>query len=303
MPQGPRSLESPREDKMKKKLSNTLILKIQCPDRVGIVAAVSEFIAQHKGWVTEANYHSDPVTGQFYMRSAIRADSLAISAEAFRLAFQSIAKAFEMTFELIDGQHKQRVVLFASKESHCLTDLLHRWSINELSCDMVAVISNHEVLADLCQFFNVPFHHIAIDPRQKKASFEAVEEQLERLSPDLIVLARYMQIFPSGLCERYSSRVINIHHSFLPSFAGAKPYHQAYDRGVKLIGATSHYVTEALDEGPIIEQDVIRVSHHHAISELARLGRDIERVVLARAVRHHLEHRVFVSGQRTIVFD
>lgn len=288
---------------MTKKQPDTLVLKIQCPDRVGIVAAVSELIANHEGWVTEANYHSDPMTGQFYMRSAIKADSLEISGNNFKAAFSDLASAFEMEYELIDAQKKQRVVLFASKESHCLADLLQRWSVNELNCEVVAVISNHEVLSELCHFYKVPFHHLAIDPQQKSASFDKVSSELQALSPDLIVLARYMQIFPANLCEQYSRRVINIHHSVLPSFAGARPYHQAYERGVKLIGATSHYVTEDLDEGPIIEQDVIRVSHRHSISDLARLGRDIERVVLARAVRLHLEHRVFVSGQRTIVFD
>lgn len=288
---------------MLKKQPDTLVLKVQCPDRIGIVAAVSELIAKHKGWVTEANYHSDPVTGQFYMRSAIIADSIEVTADDFKAAFSDIAAALQMDFELIDAQKKQRVVLFASKESHCLADLLQRWSVNELSCEVVAVISNHEVLSELCHFYNVPFHYLAIDSKQKSTSFDKVSLELQALSPDLIVLARYMQIFPVNLCEQYSRRIINIHHSVLPSFAGAKPYHQAYERGVKLIGATSHYVTEDLDEGPIIEQDVIRVSHRHTITDLARLGRDIERVVLARAVRLHLEHRVFVSGQRTIVFD
>ena len=288
---------------MAKQNEASFILKIQCPDRIGIAAAVSQTVAEMGGWVTEANYHSDPVSNRFFMRNAIRTDSLTEQADIFETQFQPIADQFSMDFELIDTRRKQRVVLFVSRESHCLTDLLNRWSIKELDCDLIGVISNHDVLRPISEFYGIPFHHVPINKEDKLGSFNQIAALLNDLSPDLIVLARYMQIFPASLCNAYPSQIINIHHSFLPSFAGARPYHQAYDRGVKLIGATSHYVTVDLDEGPIIEQDVIRVSHRHAITELARLGRDIERVVLARAVRNHLEHRVFESGRRTIVFE
>ena len=288
---------------MAKQNEASLILKIQCPDRVGIAAAVSQTVAEMGGWVTEASYHSDPVSNRFFMRSVIRNDSLPEQTAIFKTHFQPIADQFGMDFELIDKRCKQRVVLFVSKESHCLTDLLHRWAINELDCDLVGIVSNHDILRPISEFYGIPFHHVPIDKDDKVSSFNQIASLLNDLSPDLIVLARYMQIFPASLCDAYPSQIINIHHSFLPSFAGARPYHQAYERGVKLIGATSHYVTVDLDEGPIIEQDVIRVSHRHEINELARLGRDIERVVLARAVRNHLEHRVFESGRRTIVFE
>ena len=288
---------------MAKQNEASFILKIQCPDRIGIADAVSQTVAEMGGWVTEANYHSDPVSNCFFMRNAIRTDSLRDQAGIFETQFQPIADQFSMDFELIDTRRKQRLVLFVSKESHCLTDLPHRWAIKELDCGLIGIVSNHDHLRSISEFYGIPFHHVPIDKEDRPNSFNQIANLLSDLSPDLIVLARYMQIFPASLCDAYPSQIINIHHSFLPSFAGARPYDQAYDRGVKLIGATSHYVTVDLDEGPIIEQDVIRVSHRHAITGLARLGRDIERVVLARAVRNHLEHRVFESGRRTIVFD
>ena len=279
------------------------ILTLTCPDRVGIVATVSDLIASLNGWVTEANYHSDQDSGLFFMRNEIIADSIGHHLEAFKDGIRQMATDLNLQWALHDTAEKQRVVLFASKASHCLNDLLHRWHNGELDCAISAVISNHESLRRLVEFYDIQFEYIPISPDTKTAGFHQVAEALELLQPDAVILARYMQILPSSICDAFSGRMINIHHSFLPSFMGANPYQRAFERGVKLIGATSHYVTEDLDEGPIIEQDVLRVSHRHQTKDLIRLGKDIERVVLARAVRSHLERRVFISGNKTIVFD
>ena len=285
------------------KAAHRYILTLTCPDRVGIVAQVSELIASVNGWVTEANYHSDKDSGLFFMRNEIKADSIEDQVEPFKARFNDIATEFDMTWALHDTAEKQRVVLFASKASHCLNDLLHRWHSGELDCTISAVISNHESLRRMVDWYDIPFECIPILPEAKATGFDQVAQALTRLQPDAVVLARYMQVLPTSICERFSGRMINIHHSFLPSFMGANPYQRAFERGVKLIGATSHYVTEDLDEGPIIEQDVSRVSHRHETKDLIRLGKDIERVVLARAVRQHLEHRVFISGNKTVIFD
>ena len=285
------------------KAAHRYILTLTCPDRVGIVAQVSELIASVNGWVTEANYHSDKDSGLFFMRNEIKADSIEDQVEPFKARFKDIATEFDMTWALHDTAEKQRVVLFASKASHCLNDLLHRWHNGELDCTISAVISNHESLRRMVDWYDIPFECIPILPEAKATGFDQVAQALTRLQPDAVVLARYMQVLPTSICERFSGRMINIHHSFLPSFMGANPYQRAFERGVKLIGATSHYVTEDLDEGPIIEQDVSRVSHRHETKDLIRLGKDIERVVLARAVRQHLEHRVFISGNKTVIFD
>ena len=285
------------------KTAHRYILTLTCPDRVGIVATVSELIASLNGWVTEANYHSDQDSGLFFMRNEIKADSIGNQIEAFKSGIRAIATNFNLHWALHDTAEKQRIVLFASKASHCLNDLLHRWHNGELDCTVSAVISNHESLRRMVEFYGIPFEYIPIIPDNKAAGFHQVAEALEQLQPDAVILARYMQVLPGSICEAYNGRMINIHHSFLPSFMGANPYQRAFERGVKLIGATSHYVTEDLDEGPIIEQDVSRVSHRHQTKDLIRLGKDIERVVLARAVRSHLERRVFISGNKTIVFD
>jgi formyltetrahydrofolate deformylase len=285
------------------KAAHRYILTLTCPDRVGIVAQVSELIASVKGWVTEANYHSDQDSGLFFMRNEIRGDSISDQVDAFKTRFSDIAAEFNMQWALHDTAEKQRVVLFASKASHCLNDLLHRWHSGELDCTISAVISNHESLRRMVDWYDIPFECIPILPEAKATGFDQVAQALTRLQPDAVVLARYMQVLPTSICETFSGRMINIHHSFLPSFMGANPYQRAFERGVKLIGATSHYVTEDLDEGPIIEQDVSRVSHRHETKDLIRLGKDIERVVLARAVRQHLEHRVFISGNKTVIFD
>ena len=276
-------------------------LTIACPDRVGIVGKVSNFIAMYGGNITEANHHLDAQAGWFFMRTEIEAASLPFDAAQFRMVFEPIAKEFEMRWSITDSAQKKRVVLLASHEDHCVHDLLYRWKADELDCDIVGIVANHEVLREMAGWYNIPFYYIPVQKDNKSAAFAEYERQIEALNVDVIVLARYMQIMPEGLCARYLGRMINIHHSFLPSFVGAKPYHQAYTRGVKLIGATCHYVTQDLDEGPIIEQDVIRVSHKHSIEDLQRLGRDVERNVLARGLHYHLEDRVMIHGNKTVV--
>jgi formyltetrahydrofolate deformylase len=237
------------------------------------------------------------------MRHEIRADSLPFDLDGFRQAFAPIAREFSMEWRVTDSAQKKRVVLMASRESHCLADLLHRWHSDELDCDIPCVISNHDDLRSMVEWHNIPFFHVPVDPQNKQSAFDEVARLVKSHAADAIVLARYMQILPAALCAEFSQRVINIHHSFLPSFVGAKPYHQASLRGVKLIGATSHYVTEELDAGPIIEQDVVRVSHRDSIEEMVRLGKDVEKMVLSRGLRYHLEDRVLVHDNKTVVFD
>ncbi|MDC8803784.1 formyltetrahydrofolate deformylase [Halomonas pacifica] len=283
-------------------MSHYYRLVVSCPDRVGIVSRVSGFIASQGGSITEANQHSDLETGRFFMRYEIQADSMPLDADGFREAFAPIAEEFTMTWALTDTAQRRRVVLMVSRASHCLVDLLYRWTAGELECEIPCVISNHDDLRALVEWHGIPYHHVPVDPVDKAGAFAEVERLVEAAEADSVVLARYMQILPPGLCERYAGRVINIHHSFLPSFAGAKPYHQAYERGVKLIGATCHYVTSELDAGPIIEQDIHRVSHCHTPQDLVRFGRDVEKAVLARGLRWHLEDRVLIHGNKTVVF-
>lgn len=281
----------------------TFRLVIACPDRVGIVARVSNFLASHNGWITEASHHSDNQSDWFFMRHEIRADSLPFDLEGFRRAFAPIAQEFSMEWRITDSAQKKRVVLMASRESHCLADLLHRWHSDELECDIPCVISNHDDLRSMVEWHGIPYHRVPVDPLNKEPAFAEVSRLVHEHRADVLVLARYMQILPPQLCREFAHRVINIHHSFLPSFIGAKPYHQASLRGVKLIGATSHYVTEELDAGPIIEQDVVRVTHRDSVEEMVRLGKDVEKMVLARGLRYHLEDRVLVHDNKTVVFD
>lgn len=284
-------------------MEHTYRLITSCPDRVGIVAKVSQFVADQGGWLTEANHHADADNNWFFMRNEIKADSLSIGAEAVREAFRPLAQAYDMEWELVDSARRRKVVILASHASHCIADLLHRWHSGELYCDIPCVISNHENLRSMVEWHGIPFEYVPVDPQNKAPAHARVQQLTENYGADCVVLARYMQIIPPEFCRAYSGRMINIHHSFLPSFIGANPYQKAYDRGVKLIGATSHYVTEQLDEGPIIEQDVIRVSHRHSKDDLVRLGKDVEKSVLARALRNHLEDRVLVHGNKTVVFD
>ena len=275
-------------------------LTISCPDRAGIIAAVTGFIAQHGGFIVEASYHTDLETQRFFMRQEIRADSLPFDANEFCRRFTQLSDAFEMTWQLSDSARKKRLVILVSRQDHCLNDLLHRWRSGELLVDIPCVISNHEDLRSFVEWHGIPFIHV--DMADKAAAFARIGALFEQHQGDTLVLARFMQILPPDFCQHYAGRVINIHHSFLPSFAGARPYHQAYQRGVKLIGATCHYVTDELDAGPIIEQDTVRVDHGDTVEDLVRYGRDIEKTVLARGLRYHIEDRVLICGNKTIVF-
>lgn len=239
-------------------MPQTFTLLASCSDRVGIVAHVSNFIAKHNGWITEASYHTDPVSRWFFMRHVIAADSLPFDIEEFRQQFIPCADELNLQWRIADSARPKRVVVMVSKEEHCLAELLYRWRTQDLRFEIAAVISNHELMRDYVEFHDIPYHHIPVNKDNREQAFSEIEKLFETYQADNIVLARYMQIMPESLCNRYQGRIINIHHSFLPSFVGAKPYHQAYERGVKLIGATSHYVTGKLDAGPIIEQDVIR---------------------------------------------
>jgi formyltetrahydrofolate deformylase len=282
------------------KASRRYTLTLSCPDRVGIVAAVSGFFAQHGGWIVEASYHADAQTGRFFMRQEILADTLSFDVAGLRTKFAVLAQEFAMDWQVSDSAQKKRLVMLVSKQDHCLNDLLHRWRSGELEVDIPCVISNHEDLRSFVEWHGIPFHYVGM--ADKAAAFDKIAALFEQCQGDTLVLARFMQILPPDLCRRYAGRIINIHHSFLPSFAGAKPYHQAFERGVKLIGATCHYVTEELDDGPIIEQDTVRIDHGDSVEDMVRYGRDIEKTVLARGLRYHVESRVLVCDNKTVVF-
>lgn len=277
-------------------------LSLSCPDCVGIVAAVSGFIASHNGWIVEAQHHSDQTAQRFFMRQEILADSLALEIEEFRQQFAPIADKFQMDWQITDSAQKKRVVILVSKPEHCLFDLLARWQSGELDIEIPCVISNHEIFRKFVEWHDIPFHYIPVTPETKSEAYEKIIQTFEAEQGDVMVLARYMQVLSPEMCDRYPKRIINIHHSFLPSFVGAKPYHQAYERGVKLIGATCHYVTSELDAGPIIDQDVIRIDHSDSVEDIVRYGKDIEKTVLARGLRYHIEDRVLVHGNKTVVF-
>jgi formyltetrahydrofolate deformylase len=277
------------------------ILTLACRDRPGIVAAVAACLARDGADIRDSQQFGDGDTGRFFMRVHARLpDGLGLAAA--RTAVSSVAAEFGMDWELVDRAARARILVLASQAGHCLNDLLYRWHTGWLAADIVAVASNHETLRPTVAAFDVPYHHLPVHPGRRGEQEAALLELVERHRVDLVVLARYMQILSPAVCTALAGRAINIHHSFLPSFAGAQPYRQAHDRGVKLIGATAHYVTADLDDGPIIEQDVARVDHSLTPAELAAVGRDVESVVLARAVRWHVEHRVLVNGPRTIVF-
>ncbi|MDH5736908.1 MAG: formyltetrahydrofolate deformylase [Gammaproteobacteria bacterium] len=283
-------------------MPHTYTILASCRDRVGIVAHVSTFIAEHKGWILEASYHTDPETNWFFMRHVIAAESLDFGVEVLRDKFEVCAIEMDISWQIFDSAAPKRVVLMVSKQEHCLAELLYRWRSQDIKFDVVGVISNHEVTRNFVEFHDLPFHHIPVTRDNRDQAFGDLENVLDDYQPDIIVLARYMQILPPSLCEKYKGKVINIHHSFLPSFVGAKPYHQAYERGVKLIGATSHFVTEDLDAGPIIEQDVIRINHDTSIEDMICLGKDVEKLVLVRALQYTIEDRVLIHGNKTVVF-
>ena len=279
-----------------------LILTVSCPDGTGIVAAVTGFIAAHNGWVVEAAQHGDLNTGRFFQRIEVLADSLPFGVEEFAERFSELAGQLELDWHLHDTDQKRRVVVLVSREDHCLVDLLHRWRNGDLDCEIPLVVSNHPDLRAVVEWHGIEYRHVDFGSGRKAEAFAEVASLFDGARGDVMVLARFMQIIPADLCERYAGRIINIHHSFLPSFAGARPYHQAFDRGVKLIGATCHYVTAELDAGPIIEQDTARIDHADTVDELLRIGREVERSVLARGLRWHLEDRVLRNGHRTVVF-
>lgn len=276
------------------------VLTLSCPDRPGIVAAVTTRLAAEGANILDAQQFDDVETGHFFMRVVFEADQ---EASALRQALSDTARAFAMIMVLRPYQQNRRVVILVSKFDHCLADLLYRWRIGELAMDLVAIIANYprETYQHL-DFGSVPFHYLPVTKQTKMEQEAQIWELIREADVDLVVLARYMQVLSDGLTAKLPGRCINIHHSFLPGFKGAKPYHQAHQRGVKLIGATAHYVTSDLDEGPIIEQDVERISHRDTPETLVRKGRDIERRVLARALRLHLEDRVLPHGRRTVVF-
>ena len=279
-----------------------LVLTVTCPDRTGIVAAVTGFIASHGGSVVEAAQHGDLTTGRFFQRIEVIAGSLPFGSEEFGNRFADVAERFALEWHLSDTDVRKRVVVLVGREDHCLADILHRWRGGDLACDIPAVISNHPDLRHLVEWHGIDYFHVPVQAGRKAEAFAEIVSLVDAAAADVVVLARYMQILPAGVCDRYPGRIINIHHSFLPSFAGARPYHQAFERGVKLIGATCHYVTPELDAGPIIEQDTARIDHADTVEDLRRIGRDIERSVLARGLRLHLQDRVLVNGNRTVVF-
>lgn len=284
-------------------MKNTAILLINCPDRKGLVAAIADFLYQHNANILHADQHQDAENQLFLMRVEWDLNEFAIDPADFAQHFAPIAERFEMDWELKLSQKRPRMAIMVSQYDHCLVDLLHRHQSGELACDIPLIISNHRDTERLAEFHGIPFHHIPVS-KETKAEAEARQFALfDANNIDLIVLARYMQILSPDFVKRYPERIINIHHSFLPAFIGARPYHRAHERGVKLIGATSHYVTEVLDEGPIIEQDIARISHRDQVEDLIQKGRDLERIVLSRAVRWHIENRILLYANKTVIFD
>ncbi|MBL4800976.1 MAG: formyltetrahydrofolate deformylase [Emcibacter sp.] len=279
------------------------VLKLTSPDGAGLVAAVAGFLAEQGGFITEANHHTDKRLNRAFLRFSFHAGKQGMAdIESLRLAFEPISRKFEAASEFHDMSRPMPIVIAVSKFGHCLQDLLHRWKAGILPVDIKAVISNHDDWRSFTEWHDIPFHHLPITKASKQEQEQQIKAIIEDTGSELLVLARYMQVLSEDMCHYISGRAINIHHSFLPSFKGAKPYSQAYDRGVKMIGATAHYVTGDLDEGPIIEQAVERVDHTVSPEELVNIGRDTETVALSRAVRWHAEHRVLLSGHRTLVF-
>jgi formyltetrahydrofolate deformylase len=283
--------------------STLATLLVSCPDRRGIVAALAQVLYGHGANILDSDQHTDTVAGLFFQRLRVDLAELMTDKVALERSVAELSERFQMQYRLLYQSRRKRLALFVSKYDHCLYDLLLRQRAGELSGDIAAVVSNHPDLAPVAAQFGVPFHLFPKTAETKLQQEQAERALLAELEVDLVVLARYMQVMSASFCEAFPQRIINIHHSFLPAFVGGKPYHQAYVRGVKLIGATAHYATAVLDEGPIIEQDVVRASHRDAVEDLVRKGRDLEKVVLARAVRSHLDDRILVYGNKTVVFD
>jgi len=283
-------------------MKSSAILLISCPDRKGEVATIADFVYRHGGNILHADEHGDEESGLFLMRVEFDPKDFDINLADFGKHFSPIAETFMMKWRLAQSSQRPRMVILVSKFDHCLVDLLYRHQNGELACDIPLIISNHADNQAVADFYKIPYAVVPVTKDNKADAEVRIRSLLDEHKPDFLVLARYMQILSNEFVNRYPQRIINIHHSFLPAFVGARPYHQAFERGVKLIGATSHYVTEVLDDGPIIEQDVVRVSHQDTVEDLIRKGRDLEKVVLSRAVRSHVENRVLVYGNKTVVF-
>jgi formyltetrahydrofolate deformylase len=283
--------------------SKTATLLIDCPDRKGIVVAIINFLVQRYDVnILNADQHQDVEAALFFMRVEFSTDSASFDEPAFRAAFSPIAAEFRMNWRIEFAEAMQNVALFVSQYLHCLSDLLHRHQSGEFRCNLALIVSNHEAARPLAEFHGVPFHYLPVTPATKPQIEAAQLSLLKQNNIDLVILARYMQVLSPAFVDAYPRRIINVHHSFLPAFTGARPYHAAFARGVKLIGATSHYVTEALDEGPIIEQDVARISQNDQLPSLIQKGRDLERMVLSRAVQWHLDHRILSYANKTVIF-
>jgi formyltetrahydrofolate deformylase len=283
-------------------MKHSAILLISCPDRKGEVATIADFIYRHGGNILHADEHGDQESGLFLMRVEFDPKDFDIDLNDFSRHFSPIAASFAMKWRLALSSQRQRMIVLVSRYDHCLVDLLYRQHSGELACDIPLIISNHPDNQAIADFYKIPYSIVPVTKENKDAAEGQIQSLIAKHNPDFMVLARYMQILSNDFVHRYPQRIINIHHSFLPAFVGARPYHQAFERGVKLIGATSHYVTEVLDDGPIIEQDVVRVSHRDTVVDLIRKGRDLEKVVLSRAVRWHVENRVLVYGNKTVIF-
>ena len=281
---------------------SSYVLTLSCSDRIGIVSAVSKFLSDRACNIFEAAQFNDPASNCFFMRVAFHTNAIELNLSNLKSQFNDIADTFGMEWDLVDAQKRMPTLILVSKLGHCLHDLLLRWKTGLIPIDIKAIVSNHLEYQELVQSHGIPFHHIPVTAEIKPVAEEKLLNLINQYQVELVVLARYMQVLSNDLCQKLAGRAINIHHSFLPGFKGAKPYYQAYDRGVKLIGATAHYVTGDLDEGPIIEQDVERVDHAMSPEALTLHGRDIESVVLARAVKWHAERRVIPNGSRTVVF-
>ena len=284
-------------------MSHHFVLTLSCPARPGLVSAVSPFLAHNGQNIVDAQQFNENETGVFFMRVVFNAADVNVDLASLQTGFGAIAERFKMNWQMRDQDTRRRVMILASKSDHCLVDLLYRWRTGELQMIPTAIVSNHpRETYNGIDFGDIPFHHLPITKETKREQEAAIWALVNETQSDLVVLARYMQILSDDMSAKLSGKCINIHHSFLPGFKGARPYHQAHARGVKLIGATAHYVTSDLDEGPIIEQDVERISHRDSPEDLVRKGRDIERRVLARGVRYHLEDRVILNGKKTVVF-
>jgi formyltetrahydrofolate deformylase len=283
-------------------MAHTGILLLQCPDRKGVVAAVSTFVYEHGGNIARADEHQDHDLNLYFLRLEWDLAEFDVPLERFGDHFAPLAQRFDMTWRMARSSYRPKIAIFVSKAGHCLADLLFRHQIGELGCDIPLVVSNHPDLRKLTEFYGIPYHEIPTIAGDKDAAEQTARALLAGHTIDLVVLARYMQVLSDGFVADYPNRMINVHHSFLPAFIGARPYHRSYERGVKLIGATSHYVTKVLDEGPIIEQDIIRVTHRDSLPDLIRKGGDAERAVLTRAVRWHIENKIMVYGNKTVVF-